>query len=165
MAFLAVIGGGALALDVSRLPAVEVQVGVLDLGLAIVAATAVTYVQGLPGPIARYVGIGRRSREWEFDRRLHVYRKKLDAALLRYPSSRDWPAYRDWQSRVLRDGHRHLAGMRGLHPPDDEWAESGMTTSTSIRTSSLESPSMSRPMTPTRLNAAPRSSNEPRSFA
>lgn len=122
MVFAAVVGAGALALDVAKLPSVGVQLGVLEMALAVVAVTIVIYVQGLPPRIARHVGIGRRSREWEFDRRLHTYQDKLDTALLGYPSTRDWPHYRRWQANVLRDGRMLMGKMKGLTAPNDAWA-------------------------------------------
>ena len=122
MAVVAVIGAGALGLDGSRLPTMGLQLGVLDGLLALAAVALVIYVQGLPPRIAQHVGIGRRSREWEFDRRLHLYRERLDASLRHYPSSRDWPSYRRWRAQVLRDGHVLVARMKGMHAPDDGWA-------------------------------------------
>jgi hypothetical protein len=122
MVFVAVIGAAALALDVSKLPTIAVQFGVLDAALAVVAAAAVIYVQGLPPRIARYIRVDRRSREWEFDRRLHAYREQLDAALLGYPTSREWATYRRWQAGVLRGGGMLVGNMKRISAPDDAWA-------------------------------------------
>ena len=69
-----------------------------------------------------YIPIGRRSREWEFDRRLHAYRERLDRSLGSYPPTRDWSNYRRWQANVLRDGRVLLTKMKRLAPPDDDWA-------------------------------------------
>jgi hypothetical protein len=122
MVFLAVVGVVALALDVSKLPTIGLQFGVLDAALAVVAAVVVIDVQGLPPKVARYIPIGRRSREWEFDRRLHAYRERLDRSLGTYPPTRDWSNYRRWQATALRDGRALLAKMKRLAAPDDAWA-------------------------------------------
>jgi uncharacterized membrane protein (UPF0136 family) len=122
MIFLGVVGATALALDVSKLPTIGLQFGLLDAALVVLAAVAVLDIQGLPPRIARYVPIGRRSREWEFDRRLHAYREKLDRSLGSHPPTGDWSDYRRWQANVVRDGRALLAKMKRLAAPDDAWA-------------------------------------------
>jgi hypothetical protein len=122
LAVLAAVAVGLLLLDIARFRTVHVQVDVLDVILIAIAIGVVVHVQGLPYPVARRVGIGWRSREWEFDRGLHICREQLDKVLLAHPSSADWAVYRRWQTDALRTGLRVVKKMESLSPPDDAWA-------------------------------------------
>lgn len=119
---LAALASLLLAFDVLRYPQTTLQVGLFDVVLLFVVIAMIAHVQGLPISIARRLRIGLRSREWEFDRRLHIYREQLDTELSSYPSSRDWSEYGRWKRRTLSRGGKLLSGMRSLGPPDESWA-------------------------------------------
>ena len=107
---------------VARIPVVEFGVGPLELALFILLVLLVADVQGLPRPMAARMHFGLRSREWEFDRRLHIYREHLDHLLLSYRSASEWSVYRRWQRSAFGRGRRLVAQMRSLGAPDDQWA-------------------------------------------
>jgi hypothetical protein len=120
---MAILSGGGLALSLLRNGvASDVSVNLGDLLLVLVLVVAGAEAFGLPRPLAMRLGIGFRSRAWEFDHRIYRYKERLDRLLLAYPSPPDWTRYRRWQSRVARDGRVLLRKMASLHAPDGDWA-------------------------------------------
>lgn len=119
----AIAGVIATVPNLSSLPTVEVRFGPIELSLLVLVLLLLADVQGLPGPLAAKLRFGLRSREWEFDRRFHIYREQLDGLLLTYRTSEDWSVYRRWQASVLQIGPRLVKRMRSLQAPDGEWAQ------------------------------------------
>ena len=109
--------------NLGGLPAVDTRFGPIELLLLVLVLLLLADVQGLPRPLAAKLRFGLRSREWEFDRRFHIYREQLDGLLLTYRTSRDWSVYRRWQATVLRTGPQLVNRMRSLQAPDDNWAQ------------------------------------------
>jgi hypothetical protein len=109
--------------NLGGLPAIDTRFGPIELSLLILVLLLLADVQGLPRRLAAKLRFGLRSREWEFDRRLHIYREQLDSLLLAYRTSQDWSVYRRWQASVRRTGPQLVKRMRSLRPPDADWGQ------------------------------------------
>jgi len=120
-AVAAIVAGVALLRDLVQLPEVSWRIGILDIVLAGLVAVLVADVKGLPLSIARRVGLGFRSREWEFDDQLHRYKEALDRILMSYPHSAAWPEYVSWKLDALRRVSPTLRRMTAMRAPDVEW--------------------------------------------
>jgi hypothetical protein len=75
-----------------------------------------------PDPVARRIGIGLRSRQWEYDRALRELLQPLNELMRHDRQNRAAEAKAAWLNALARDGGRRLERLRHLKPPDDEWA-------------------------------------------
>jgi hypothetical protein len=120
------IGAGivavSLAWDLSRWPTTQAQVGQPEVTLAAVAVYAYFNLVGFPRLVVRHLRVGYRSAKWDFDRRLHNEKARLDSLLLEYRSSEDWDVYRRWRQKVLARGGRILRHMTTMKAPSADWA-------------------------------------------
>lgn len=78
---------------------------------------------GLPTPVARRLGIGLRSRQWEFDVAMYDIVKGFADLLSAYPGPELVADDQAWRRRALCEGHRLVARLNRLHPPDEGWAQ------------------------------------------
>lgn len=93
-----------------------------DFGLVAAIGVLVADMVGLPDGVARWTGIGRRSREWEFDRQLFATYAPLNERLEAAPD-RDDPAHGPWARDTVQYGRSVVRRAAGLVPPNREWAE------------------------------------------
>jgi hypothetical protein len=115
-------GGLMLLLLTSRLATRPTFGWVEAAGMLLTAAVA-GEAFGLPTPIARRVGVGLRSKEWEFDRTLADLLRQLNGEVERAQAASQVEAGIAWRERLRREGERGLARLRRLRAPDDNWAE------------------------------------------
>jgi hypothetical protein len=98
------------------------NIGLDDVGLALLAVVVAAEAFGLPSPIARRIGIGLRSREFEYDRTLSDLLLPLNELIEHEPPRDRAEARSAWQAQLVRDGGRRLLRLERLRAPDDEWA-------------------------------------------
>ena len=107
LALLLIVRGGIDTRDVLRAPSVfDVIQGACVL---VVAAD----LAGLPLPIARRLGIGLHSREWEFDTRLYALIQEANRAVEEVNTGR---------VAAVQQLPRFVARIRSLRAPDEDWA-------------------------------------------
>ena len=94
----------------------------IDLALAVVVAVVAAEAIGLPEPVAKRLGVGLRSREWEYDRALARLLRPLNEVLAQAPADTRDPEFEGWRERFLRNGRERLDQLRRHHAPDPEWA-------------------------------------------
>jgi hypothetical protein len=90
------------------------------LGLLVVVTAAEAF--GLPLPIARRIGIGLRSRQFEYDRALSDLLLPLNEQIEREPLGVQTVARAAWLARLVRDGGKRLSRLERLKAPDEDWA-------------------------------------------
>ena len=72
--------------------------------------------------MANRLGIGLRSREWEFDRKLHRLLEPINQAINAEPRSGSAPERDAWQHRLLSDIDVRLERLDRLRAPTEEWS-------------------------------------------
>lgn len=135
---MAVLAGGGLVLVLLR-KGVDgtVFVSLEDVPIALLAAVAGAEFFGLPRPLAVRLGIGFRSRQWEYDRKLTALLGPLNLRLGLRPGSEPSGDMTAWRTAVMKDGRARLQRLKRLQPPDDPWR--ALTTSyASIYTAILD---------------------------
>jgi hypothetical protein len=115
------VGGLVLIFGTGRAQA-RVTLGPFEVAGLLLAAAAAAEAFGLPDPIAQRLGIGLRSREWEFDRSISDVLQSLNDLIDREPPHEDLGARAAWVRQLRRVGERRLSRLARLHPPDDRWA-------------------------------------------
>lgn len=115
------VAGLALIFGTGRAQA-RVTLGPFEVAGLVLAAVAAAEALGLPDPIAQRLGIGLRSREWEFDRSISDVLQSLNDLIDREPPHEDLGARAAWVRQLRRVGERRLSRLARLHPPDDRWA-------------------------------------------
>lgn len=112
---------------------VSAAVDVGDLLLLVIGLIAAAEAFGLPRSLAARLGIGLRSRDWEFDRKLSDLLRPLEPVLDgREPETRD-EAFGNRRSAVVDDGRARLTALARLKPPDDRWRALTSTYATILR--------------------------------
>ena len=86
---------------------------VIDLVVVLAAMVIAVDLVGLPTPVARRLGLGLHSREWEFDRRLSALNNDARRAVQDTASD---------TRRPERELPPIIARIATLHAPDDDWA-------------------------------------------
>lgn len=119
---LGALAGGGFALSVWRY-GIEMgfPVTIVDVLIGLVVAFATVEVVGLPTRIAVQLGVGLRSRHWEYDRSLTALLHPLNVKLAERPDGESPVEEMRWRADVLRDGRARLLRLGRLQPPDDEW--------------------------------------------
>jgi len=113
--------GLAFAALTGRLDASSWNVDLIDMIITSGVVLLGAQLWGLPLPIARRLGIGLRSREWEFDRKLYPIVAEFRELLLDYPGPTPISANQAWAAKVVANGDRLLVRLRSLTPPDANW--------------------------------------------
>lgn len=122
-AVLALISGGGIALLLIQSGlAATTTARVEDAFLLAVNAILAAEVFGLPAGLASRIGIGLRSREWEFDQTLSELLKPLDRGLQERPVGGGPDTITNWRARVLHDGRVRLRRLARLRPPNRAWS-------------------------------------------
>ena len=98
-----------------------------DALLAATGGVAAAEAFGLPRWLAARLGIGLRSREWEFDRTLTDLLRPLNRRLEARPVEVQPTALGNWRSGVVKDGRATLARLAQLTPPNEEWGAMAAT--------------------------------------
>lgn len=112
---------------------VSTAVDVGDLLLLVIGLVAAAEAFGLPRSLAARLGIGLRSRDWEFDRKLSDLLRPLEPVLHgREPETRD-EAFGNRRSAVIVDWRTTLTALAHLKPPDDRWRALTSTYATILR--------------------------------
>lgn len=157
-AVMATLAGGGLVL-VLLLKGVDgdVFVSLEDVPIALVAAVAGAEFFGLPRPLAVRLGIGFRSRQWEYDRTLTALLGPLNVRLGIRPESELSGDMTAWRTAVMKDGRARLQRLKRLQPPDDPWR--ALTTSyasiyTAILDAIAEGDTVSDPQTVASMTSA-----------
>jgi hypothetical protein len=96
-------------------------VGPFDLVLAACLFVVVAEAVGLPAPLAKRLGVGFRSREWEYDRALARVIARIQE-LSRLPAQGGCPGPRS-EPRTHDDQRRLIARLRALRAPDERWRQ------------------------------------------
>lgn len=99
-----------------------VSVGLLDIAALVVLVVVAAEAFGLPMVLAKRLGFGLRSRDWEFDRQLRSLLRPLNEVLQSHPSPENRVAYDTWRRDFIRQARRRTARLRRLHPPSEQWA-------------------------------------------
>ncbi len=107
LAFLLIARGGIDTRDLLRAPSV------FDVVVAACVIVVVADFVGLPLPIARRLGIGLHSREWEFDSRLYTLLQEANQAVEEVNTGR---------VEAIQRLPRIVARVRSLRAPDEDWA-------------------------------------------
>ncbi len=116
------VGGLALLLFAGRL-STRPMFGPFEAVGLLLAAVIAAEAFGLPIPIARRVGLGLRSKAWEYDRKLADLLRQLNDELERAQAASQTEAGMAWRERLRREGHRRLVRLRQVRAPDENWAE------------------------------------------
>lgn len=95
----------------------------LDAGLAAIACLLAAQAFGLPLPLARRLGLGLRSREWEYDGRLFAVLGEFNRLLEAYPGKDDAQANQHWGRTVLDRGPALVVRLRKMPVPNPAWGE------------------------------------------
>ena len=96
-------------------------IGLADGLLVIVLIYLLVEAFGLPRSVADRLKIGRRSREWEFDRALRRAVEPFNRIMAEHPGVDDIGSYERWRARLLRETPRIARRIRRLHAPTTEW--------------------------------------------
>lgn len=115
------VGGLVLIFGTGRAQA-RVTLGPWEVAGLVLAAVAAAEALGLPDPIAQRLGIGLRSREWEFDRSISEALQALNDLIGREPLRANRAAWAAWGHQLRRIGERRLSRLVRMHAPDDRWA-------------------------------------------
>jgi hypothetical protein len=99
----------------------SVSVDIGDGLIFVVGLFAAAEAFGLPRGLAVRIGIGLRSREWEFDRKLADLLGPLDLLLEGHPPGIGEEASRDRDNAPIEDGRARLEALARMKPPDDDW--------------------------------------------
>jgi hypothetical protein len=116
------VGGLILLLLTGRL-ATRPTFGLAEAAGVLLTAVIAAEAFGLPTPIARRVGVGLRSKEWEFDRTLAHLLRQLNGEIERAQAASQVEPGLAWRERLRHAGQRELARLRRLRAPDDNWAD------------------------------------------
>jgi len=95
----------------------------LDAGLAVIAGLLGAQAVGLPLPLARRLGFGLRSREWEYDRSLFDILDGFNRLLEAYPGKENAQANQRWGRTVLDRGPALVVRLRRMRAPNPAWDE------------------------------------------
>lgn len=118
---LAALGAvGAVIAVVRSLGGGVALIGLLDLPVALVVFVMAAEAIGLPAPVATRLGVGFRSRAWEYDRALYRAIADIERSLSGQPG-RGGPAHRLVRARPPHDGRRLMARLRALRAPGEDW--------------------------------------------
>jgi hypothetical protein len=115
-------GGLILLLLTGRL-ATRPTFGLAEAAGVLLTAVIAAEAFGLPTPIARRVGVGLRSKEWEFDRTLAHLLRQLNGEIERAQAASQIEPGLAWRERLRHAGQRGLARLIRLRAPDDNWAD------------------------------------------
>lgn len=120
---LAALGAVGAAITVVRSMEGGVAfIGLFDLPAALVVFVVAAEALGLPAPVAKRLGVGFRSRAWEYDRALaRVVSPLYEPLFGESPPDPGRDAAAPVRERRVRDGRRQVARLRALRAPDEDW--------------------------------------------
>ncbi len=115
--------GLAIGLLVPRSGLFEARFTLFDALLVLAGIGLAAEVIGLPWPIARRIGIGLRSRAWEFDGALYRALAPLNERLNSAPDPSDVVAYGQWKVDTIRFGREIVRRVGRMRAPDSDWSD------------------------------------------
>jgi hypothetical protein len=99
----------------------SIQVDIGDAMVFVVGVVAAAEAFGLPRRLAAPLGLGLRSRQWEFDRKLADLARPLGPLLEGLSLDAGEGGLSGWDSAAVEDGRARLAAIARLKPPDERW--------------------------------------------
>lgn len=126
--FYLLLGGisAAILVVAASFARIEFQPRAPDIGAAVllvVLGVVTAEAFGLPLAIAKRVGFGLRSREWEYDRQLTRLLAPLNDLISGQPSSQVSPEYESWRAQFVSEADRRLSKLHRMRAPDVAWRD------------------------------------------